>query len=73
MLRSLLSFHVDRLVTVQRVSDRRQVKPLRIGGRKARVPIAIPLHGSAHAVAVPEVDVVAHPDLVTVIDNWAAW
>src|SRR2546428_7741709 len=32
--------------------------------REAPVPVARPLHRRAHAVAVAEVDVVTHPDLV---------
>ena len=41
----------------------------RIGAREAAVAVGRPLHRRAHAVAVAEMDVVAHADLVAVIDH----
>ncbi len=67
-----LPFDVDRLVTVNRIHHRRQVQPLRIGPRKTGVAVRAPLHGRAHAVAVAEVDVVAHADLVAVVQDRGA-
>ena len=40
--------------------------------REPGVPVPRPLHRRAHAVAVAEIDVVAHADLVAVIDDGAA-
>ena len=65
----LLRFDVERLVVILGVDDDRQDHPLRIGPREARVAVGAPLHRRADAVAVAEVDVVAHPDLVAVIEH----
>jgi hypothetical protein len=40
--------------------------------RKAGVAVGVPLHGGADAVAVAEVDVVAHADLVAVVHDGRA-
>ncbi len=64
-----LGLDVDRLVVELGVDDRRQEELLRVGTREAGVAVAGPLHRRAHAVAVAEVDVVAHPDLVAVVDE----
>ena len=61
--------HVDRLVVVIRIDVDGQVEPLGRGAGKTGVPVRAPLHGGADPVAVPDVDVVAHPDLVPVIEN----
>ena len=65
----LLDLDVDRLVVVLGVGDHRQVQLLAVRRREAGVAVAAPLHRRAHAVAVAEVDVVAHPDLVAVVDD----
>jgi hypothetical protein len=65
----LLRRDVDRLGVVLGVDDDRQVQPLRVRGREAGVAVGVPLHRGANAVAVAEVDVVAHPDLVAVVDD----
>ena len=67
--RALLRLDVDRLVAVDRVHDRRREEPRRIGAREAGVAVAGPLHRRADAVAVAEIDVVAHADLVAVVDD----
>ena len=36
---------------------------------KPGVAVGAPLHGRAHAVAIAEIDVVAHPDLVAVVED----
>ena len=64
-----LRLDVHRLVAVERVHDRRQHQTRRIGARKSAVAVGRPLHRRAHAVAVAEMDVVAHADLVAVIDH----
>ena len=63
-----LRLHVHRLVAVDRVHDRRQHEARRLGAREAAVAIERPLHRRAHPVAVAEIDVVAHPDFVAVVD-----
>ena len=40
-----------------------------VGRGKAGVAIRIPLHGRAHAVAVAEINVIAHADFVAVIED----
>ena len=67
--RALLRLDVDRLVAVDRVHDDGEVEPGRIGAREAGIAVAAPLHRRAHAVAIAEVDVVAHADLVAVVDD----
>ena len=64
-----LRLHVHRLEAIERVHDGRQHQAGRIGARKAAVAVLGPLHRGADAVAVAEVDVVAHADLVAVIDH----
>ena len=68
----LLRGDVDRLVVVDGIGDHRQVELGGIGGGEAGVAVARPLHRRAHAVAVAQVDVVAHADLVAVVDDRAA-
>jgi hypothetical protein len=67
---ALLRFDVDRLVAVNRIHDRRRIEPRRIRAREPAVAVAGPLHRRAHAVAIAEIDVVPHPELVAVINDW---
>ena len=69
---ALLGLHVDGLEAVHRVHQRRQVELREVGGGEAAVAVGRPLHRRAHAVAVAEEDVVAHPDLVAVVEDRAA-
>ena len=69
---AFLRFGVGRGVAVHRIHDRRQVEALRVGTRETAVAVGRPLHRRAHAVAVAEVDVVAHPDLIAVVDDRSA-
>ena len=65
-----LVLDVDGLVVVRR--RRRSVgrySRCELGRREPGVAVGAPLHRRAHAVAVAEVDVVAHPDLVAVVDD----
>src|SRR5690348_15891985 len=45
---------------------------LRIGFGKSSIAVRAPLHGSAATVAIAEINVVAHADLVAVINDWRA-
>ena len=67
--RAQLRFDVHRLVAVDRVHQRLEVELRPVGVREARVAVARPLHRRAHAVPVAEVDVVAHADLVAVVED----
>ena len=67
--RARLRLDVDGGEAVDRVHDAGQVELRRIGAREAAVAVRRPLHRRAHAVAVAEIDVVAHADLVAVIDD----
>ena len=69
---ALLRLHVDRLVPVHRIHDHGAVQLGRRGAREARVAVRGPLHGRAHAVAVAQVHVVAHADLVAVVEDGRA-
>ena len=65
----LLSLDVDGLVVVLGVDDDREVEPLGVGAREARVAVGAPLERGTDAVTVSEVDVVAHADLVAVVED----
>ena len=66
---ALLRLDVHRLVVVLRIDDDRQVKLLRVGSAEPGVAVGRPLHRRAHPVAVAEVDVVPHADLVAVVED----
>ena len=65
----MLRLDVARLVAVHRVHERWQVELGEVGATEACVAVGAPLHRGADAVAVAEVDVVAHTDLVPVIQD----
>ena len=64
-----LGLDIDPLVPEHRVLNRRQVQLARGGDGEAGVAVGGPLHRGAYAVAVTEPDVVAHPDLVAVVEH----
>ncbi len=70
--RAGLRLDVDGLVAVDRVHDRRQVELLRIGAAETGIAVGRPLHRRAHPVTVAEIDVVAHADLVAIVDDGRA-
>jgi hypothetical protein len=63
----LLRFDVDGFVVMLGIDDHRQIEPLRIGARKPGIAVGAPLHGCAHAVAIAEINIIAHADLIAVI------
>ena len=65
----LLRFHVDGFVVIFGIDGDGQIQFLRIGARKAGVAVRAPLHGRADAVAVAEINVVAHADFIAVINH----
>ena len=67
--RAQLRLDVDGLIAVDGVHERRRVELGEVRAREAAVAVARPLHRRAHAVAVAEVDVVAHRDLVAVVED----
>ena len=67
-----LGLDVDHLVAVDGVHDDREVEARGIAAREAGVAVGVPLHRRAYAVAVAEVDVVAHADLVAVVHDGRA-
>ena len=66
---ALLRFHVDRFVAPDRIHDHGAVEAGRHGRGKSGVAIAVPLHRRADAVAIAEIDVVAHSDFVAVVED----
>lgn len=64
-----LRLDVGDLVAVHRVLVERQVHPLRVGRGEPAVAVGRPLHRRPDAVAVTEPDVVAHADLVAVVED----
>ncbi len=69
MLVADLRFHIHRLEAIQRIHHRRQHQLRRVGARETAVAIDRPLHWRAHAIAVAQMDVVAHTDFVAVIQH----
>ena len=65
----LLRFDVERFVVGIRIDHDGKKQAMRACFRESGVPVCAPLHGSAHAVAIAEIDVVAHPDLIAVIQH----
>ena len=65
----LLSLDVQRFVLILWIDDYRQIQLLRIGPRKSGIAVGAPLHRCAHSVAIAEVEVVTHADLVAVVDD----
>ena len=68
----LLGFDVDGLVAPDGVHDDGEVELGGDGFGEAGVAVGVPLHGGADAVAVAEVDVVAHADFVAVVHDGRA-
>ena len=66
---ALLGLDVDRFIVIFGIDDDWKKQPLRICARESRVPVGAPLHGCTHPCTVAEIDVVAHSDLVAVIDD----
>src|ERR1043165_5520994 len=68
----LLILNIDRFVMIFGIDDDRQMKLLRVCLGKAGVAIGAPLHWCAAPVAVAQVNVVTHSDLIAVVDDWSA-
>ena len=67
--RAFLRLDVDGLEAEHRVHHQRRAQALRIRAREAAVAIPGPLHRRPHAMPIRQVDVVAHADLVAVVDD----
>src|ERR1700730_12374301 len=46
---------------------------MRVSTGKTRVFVGAPLHRGADTVAIAKINVIAHANLVAVIENWASW
>ena len=64
-----LRLDIDRLVAIDRIHDGRRVQPGRIGAGETAIAVRRPLHRRANAVAVAEIDVVAHADFIAIVDD----
>ena len=69
---ALLGGDVDGLEVVLGIHDERQVEPLSVRLGEAGVAVGAPLHRRAHRVAIAEEVVVAHADLVAVVEDGGA-
>ena len=69
---ALFGLDVDGLVTVHGVHERREIELGEVRPREAGVAVRRPLHRRADPVTVAEVDVVAHEQLVAVVEHGAA-
>ena len=67
-----LGFDVDSLVAEDGVHDNGEAEAGGVAGGETGVAIGAPLHGGADGVAVAKVDVVAHGDLVAVVEDGGA-
>ncbi len=67
-----LGLDIDRRITIERVHDRRQHQAGRIGTGETAIAVDRPLHRRAHAIAVAQVDIVAHADFIAVIQGRCA-
>jgi hypothetical protein len=52
-----------------RINNDGQIELLGVRPGKPGVTVCTPLHRRTHAVAVPQINVIPHPDLVPIIDN----
>ncbi len=68
----MLGLDVDALVVVPLLGDQRKVEPVRVGVGEACVAIGRPLHRRPDTIAIAEVHVVAHSDLVAVVEDRCA-
>ncbi len=64
-----LGLDVDAFEVVFGVGHHRQIEALAVGPREAGVAVAAPLHRRADPIAVAKKDVVAHSDLVAVVED----
>ena len=64
-----MGFDIDRLIAVDGIHDHRQIEPCRVATGESAVAVGRPLHRCAHAIAITEVDIVAHSDLVAIVDD----
>ena len=64
-----LRLDIDRVIAVQGVHDRRQHHARRVRPGEAAIAVDRPLHGCTYAVPVAEKDIVAHADLVAVVQG----
>src|SRR5579859_3510660 len=69
MLGALLRGNVYCRIAIHGIENRRRVKAFRIGRRKPSVPTPTPLHRRPYSVAISQVNVVSHADLVSVIND----
>ena len=65
----LLRLDIHRFVVVSRIDIDRQIQLLRIGAGKPGVAVRTPLHGRANTVAISQIHVVTHSDLIAVVDD----
>ena len=69
---ALLGLDVDGGEPVDRIHERGQVELGEVGPAEPAVAVGGPLHGRAHRVAVTQVEVVPHLDLVPVVEDRAS-
>ncbi len=67
-----LNLDIHRLVVELGIDDDREKELLRVRAGEACIAISVPLHGRAYAVAVAEVEIVSHADLVAVVEDRSA-
>ena len=68
VLRPFLRDDIHDGKAVYRVLDERGIEFIGFRGGESSVPASGPLHRGSNAVAVAEIDVVAHADFVAVVD-----
>lgn len=64
-----LRCHVELAIVVGTEVDDRSDEPFRLGAGEAGVERVVPLHGRSDRLALGQIEVVAHPDLLAVADD----
>ncbi len=64
-----LILHIDHLIAVNGVLDDRGIQIGGVRPGKSSIPVRGPLHGGPDSIAISQMDIVSHPDFVSVIEN----
>ena len=64
-----LILHIHRLVAKLAIRDHWQRKLLGVRIRKTRIALVRPLHRCAHPIAIMQPNIIAHADLIPVIQH----
>ena len=69
----LLILYVDCLVVIFRVNRYCDLKLLVIRFGKTSVTVRAPLHRFSDPIAIAQIEIIAHPDFIAVVNDRRAW